>query len=155
MNRNSQSFVSNLNHNKMFRKREKMMNGSRFVLLSLTASLLLGSCALFAKPEPSDFDARDGDFAGYEKWALAGTTTGESDQLDMAHDAKNPAVTRYIFVKDDAVNILSARSLPNNHAWRTERWWVCQPRWSNAPKVSAPTRAIGNGSCSSLKLERF
>jgi hypothetical protein len=86
----------------MFRKREKMMNGSRFVLLSLTASLLLGSCALFAKPEPSDFDARDGDFAGYEKWALAGTTTGESDQLDMAHDAKNPAVTRYIFVKDDA-----------------------------------------------------
>ena len=79
-----------------------MTNSVRFVLLSLTASLTLGSCALFAKQEPSDFDASDNDFAGYEKWALAGTTSGASDQLEMAHDAKNPAVTRYIFVKDNA-----------------------------------------------------
>jgi Cytochrome P460 len=79
-----------------------MINGLRFVLFSLTTSLLLGSCALFGGGEPSDFDARDGDFAGYEKWALVAKTTGASDQLEMAHDAKNPAVTRNIFVKDDA-----------------------------------------------------
>jgi hypothetical protein len=79
-----------------------MMNSTRFVLLSLIASLLLGSCALFGGGEPSDFDARDGDFAGYEKWALAAKTTGASPLLGMAHDAKNPDVTRFIFVKDDA-----------------------------------------------------
>lgn len=77
-------------------------NGIQIALIGVAASLTLGSCALFGGGEPSDFDARDGDFAGYEKWALAGTTTGASDQLDIAHDAKNPAVTRYIFVKDNA-----------------------------------------------------
>ena len=78
------------------------MNGLRFVSLSLTASLVLGSCALFAKPEPSDFEARDGDFAGYSGWALAAKTSGSSPLLGMAHDAKNPDVTRFIYVKDDA-----------------------------------------------------
>jgi Cytochrome P460 len=82
--------------------RGKMINATRFVLLGLTASLLLGSCALFGRQEPSDFEARDADFAGYGTWSLAAKTTGASDQLDIAHDAKNPAVTRYIFVKDDA-----------------------------------------------------
>lgn len=80
----------------------KQLNGARFMLLSFTASLALGSCALFARPEPSDFDARDGDFAGYEKWTLTGKATGATDQLNGAHDSKNPAVTRNIFVKDNA-----------------------------------------------------
>jgi Cytochrome P460 len=79
-----------------------MTNGFRFVLLAVAAGLSLGSCALFGGGEPSDFDARDGDFAGYEKWALLGTATGATDQLEMAHDAKNPLVTRFIFVKDNA-----------------------------------------------------
>ena len=78
------------------------LNSVRFGLLSLSAILTLAACALFARPEPTDFDARDGDFAGYEKWTLVAQKTGASDQLDMAHDAKNPAVTRNIFVKDDA-----------------------------------------------------
>lgn len=79
-----------------------MIKGLGFVLVCISASLLLGSCALFGRQEPRDFEARDSDFAGYEKWALLGTTTGGTEQLEMAHDAKNPAVTRYIFVKDDA-----------------------------------------------------
>jgi hypothetical protein len=79
-----------------------MINGLRFVALSLTASLTLGSCALFGGGEPSDFDARDGDFAGYSTWSLAAKTTGASPLLGMAHDAKNPDVTRFIYVKDGA-----------------------------------------------------
>ncbi len=80
----------------------KKLTAVRFVILSLSAMLTLGACALFARPEPSDFEARDADFAGYEKWTLVAQKTGESDQLEMSHDAKNPAVTRNIFVKDDA-----------------------------------------------------
>jgi Cytochrome P460 len=108
LNQNPHSFVYTFGHNKAKfslnaqKARNKMMNGFRFVLLGVGTSVLLGSCALFGGGEPNDFDARDNDFAGYEKWALLGTTTGASDQLEMAHDAKNPAVTRYIFIKDDA-----------------------------------------------------
>jgi hypothetical protein len=116
LNQKLDTSVNKLNENKKdsigctiispkIRNEEQMMNKSnsiRIALLGVVGCLTLGSCALFGGGEPSDFDARDGDFAGYETWALAGTTTGASDQLEMAHDAKNPAVTRYIFVKDDA-----------------------------------------------------
>ncbi len=77
-------------------------NGIQIALIGVAASLTLGSCALFGGGEPSDFDARDADFAGYSTWSLAAKTTGPSEELEMAHDAKNPAVTRFIFVKDDA-----------------------------------------------------
>jgi hypothetical protein len=80
----------------------KRLNAIQYLSLSLVASLTLASCALFAKPEPKDFDAQNGDFANYATWTLAAKTSGATDQLDVAHDAKNPAVTRYIFVKDDA-----------------------------------------------------
>jgi hypothetical protein len=116
LNQTPDTFVSELNKTKRIHlgvrsvypkseNEERMMNkpnGIRIVLLGFTASLMLASCAPNKAQEASDFEARDGDFAGYATWALAAKATGATDQLDIAHDAKNPDVTRYIFVKDDA-----------------------------------------------------
>jgi hypothetical protein len=75
-------------------------------LQMLALGVLLGAgtlgCSMANKPEPADFDAKDADFAGFDRWALAAKTNMPSDSLKAAHSGTDPTVTRFIYVKDNA-----------------------------------------------------
>lgn len=79
----------------------KTISGVRFVTLA-AFTLVLASCALFGKGEPSDYNAQDGDFTGYEKWALAAKSSTPSAELGQAHAGADATLTRFIYVKDNA-----------------------------------------------------
>ncbi len=74
----------------------KRLVGLSFV--SLLLPMLLSACFLFPAKE---FIASDEDFAGYDKWAVAGKATGPGAQIGPAHAANTADTTRTIYIKND------------------------------------------------------
>jgi hypothetical protein len=75
------------------------MTSIRFLLATLVSSLAFVACV---PNNAGQFVAQNEDFAGYGKWTLVDTVTGDSENLKGAHAADVANTTRTIYIKNNA-----------------------------------------------------